>query len=181
MDRLRLFFIFLLIPVMFIACGNGSEKQNQQAYKTGLEIGNQAPDFTLANQDGNSITLSQYKGKNVILYFYPKDDTPGCTKEACSFRDDLTSFTDLNSVILGVSIDDSESHKKFVEKYNLNFILLADVDKKVSNLYHALSERGYSKRHTYLIDKNSVIQQVYTKVDVTQHSVEIIDFIKQNM
>lgn len=182
MNILNSFFICLIFATFFLSCGNqtagkGSEKNKPQE----LTIGVQAPDFTLADQNGNMHTLSSYKGKNVVLYFYPKDDTPGCTKEACSFRDGLTIFKDLNTVILGVSVDDPESHQKFIDKYKLNFTLLSDVDKNVSKAYNALNMIGFSKRHTFLIDKEGVIKQIYRKVNVEQHSQEIRNFIKQNM
>jgi len=96
-----------------------------------IEVGKKAPDFSLLNQDGKKISLKDYLGKKVVLYFYPKDDTSGCTKEACNFRDEFPKFTKTKSVILGVSPDSVKSHKKFAEKYDLNFDLLADEEKKV--------------------------------------------------
>ncbi len=175
-----------LIAVMVVGSSIGCGKQtsnenNEEQVQQQLTVGVSAPNFTLADQDGKSHTLSDYKGKNVVLYFYPKNDTPGCTKEACAFRDDLAVFNNLNTVILGASVDDSESHKKFTDRYELNFTLLADVEKKVSESYGTLSIIGISKRQTFLIDKEGVIRHIYRDVNIEEHSKEIAEFIKQNM
>lgn len=178
-------FISYLCSTILIGCigesNRAADKSSNDKEEKELIVGSKAPDFSLADQNSKMHKLSDYKGKNVVLYFYPKDDTPGCTKEACSFRDDLSIFTDLNTVVLGVSVDNPESHKKFIEKNNLNFTLLADVEKKVTKLYNTLNIVRISKRHTFLIDKEGIIRQVYTDVDVNQHSKEITDFIKKNM
>lgn len=127
-----------------------------------------AQDFTLPDQDGKMHKLSDYLGKWVVLYFYPEDDTPGCTTEACSFRDNLYKLTYLGVVILGVSPDSVESHKKFHEKYRLNFTILADPEKKVHDAYHITS------RTTYLIDPEGEIKKVYEKVHPEKHVEEIL-------
>jgi peroxiredoxin Q/BCP len=119
------------------------------------------------------------RGKNAILYFYPKDDTPGCTKEACSFRDDLSQFKNLNTEILGVSTDDIESHKGFQIKYSLNFTLLADPDKKVTTLYGVKTLFGVAERVTFVIDRDGVIRKIYPRVDVSHHSEELLQFVRQ--
>ncbi len=112
------------------------------------EVGKKAPDFTLLNQDGKKISLKDFKGKKIVLYFYPKDNTSGCTKEACSFRDDFPKFKKTDAVILGVSPDSVSSHKKFAEKYNLPFNLLADEDKKIVQLYDVWKEKSmYGKKY----------------------------------
>ena len=145
-----------------------------------LEVGKKAPSFKLKNQDGKIVSLDDLKGKKVILYFYPKDDTPGCTREACNFRDDLPEFTGLNAVILGVSPDTVESHKKFKVKYSIPFDLLADADKAVCELYEVWKEKNnYGKklmgveRTTYIIDEKGVIKKIFNKVKVDGHNEEL--------
>lgn len=147
----------------------------------GLPIGENAPDFTLNDAAGKSHSLSDYRGRYLVLYFYPKDDTPGCTKEACHFRDDLSQLEKLGAKVIGVSVDSSESHGKFAEKYKLPFTLLADTDGKVADSYHALSNFfivKIAKRHTFLIDADGKIKKIYTNVNVSSHSQQIIDDLK---
>ena len=141
-------------------------------------LNKQAFDFSLIADDGNPFTLSSLKGKKIILYFYPKDDTPGCTKEACSFRDDLTTLGKIGAKVVGVSVDDSDSHSKFASKYHLPFPLLADQDGKVAKSYGALTNLlllKIAKRYTFLIDPKGKIAKVYLSVDTSRHSKEIID------
>ena len=140
-----------------------------------------AADFTLPDQDGKEHTLSDYRGKWVVLYFYPKDDTPGCTTEACNFRDNITRLTDMGVVVLGVSKDSVKSHKKFEDKYHLNFTLLSDEDKKVIQAYHAWGKKKFmgkefegTLRTTYLIDPQGEIKKVYENVNPGQHIKEIL-------
>ena len=141
-----------------------------------IKVGDNAPDFVLENSEGNKARLSDFKGKKVVLYFYPKDDTPGCTKEACDFRDSLKRLKSMNVEVLGVSNDDIESHKKFAEKYHLNFRLLADVDKKASQAYGVYEEKekfgnkywGIT-RSTFLIDEEGSIKKIFYKVNPEQH------------
>ena len=151
-----------------------------------LEPGTEAPDFTLQDQNGESHTLSSYKGNPVVLYFYPRDDTPGCTTEACNFRDDYSAYLDAGVTILGVSADDVESHAKFVNKFELPFTLLADVDKKVVHDYGAWGEKSmYGKtyegilRVSYLIDGDGHIAKVYPKVKPADHSAEVLKDISE--
>jgi peroxiredoxin Q/BCP len=133
-----------------------------------------APNFTLSSHDGRTVSLADYKGKkNVILYFYPKDDTPGCTKEACTFRDDIEIFKNADTEILGVSTDTIKSHQKFVDKFKLNFPLLADDKKEVTKRYGALGLTGSAKRMTFLIDKNGILKKIIAKVKVDGHSQEL--------
>lgn len=143
-----------------------------------LSVGGKAPDFYSHDQDGNEVRLSHYRGKPVVLYFYPKDDTPGCTKEACNFRDNNSLYEENGVKVLGVSIDDAASHKRFQEKYNLNFTLLADDSKEISRKYGALAE-GYDKRVTYIIDGEGKVAYVYPKVDPEQHSVQVMNKLKE--
>ncbi|HLC72447.1 MAG TPA: thioredoxin-dependent thiol peroxidase [Candidatus Nanoarchaeia archaeon] len=147
-----------------------------------LKAGDKAPDFSAKDTQGNAITLSSCKGKPVVLYFYPKDDTPGCTKEACSFRDDYTQYKKKGIVILGVSTDDQESHQQFTKKYNLPFPLLVDTDKTIVNRYGVYGEKKmYGKKYlgtnrtTFLIDKEGKIQHIFKKVNVDEHSKEILE------
>jgi len=144
-----------------------------------VQEGDIAPEFTLFSQEGTEISLSDYKGKkNVILYFYPKDDTPGCRKEACTFRDDIQQFKNADTEILGVSTDTVKSHQKFVNKYQLNFVLLADDNKEVVKQYGVGSLFGTASRMTYLIDKNGVIKKIFSKVKVDGHSAELQEALK---
>jgi peroxiredoxin Q/BCP len=147
-----------------------------------LKVGDKAPDFTLASSDGSKISLSDFKGKKVILYFYPKDDTPGCTKEACSFRDDMDAFERRKAIVLGVSADDLKSHQKFAQKYSLPFPLLSDVEKKVVRAYGVWKQKSlYGKefmgieRTTFIIDGRGRIAHVFPKVKVDGHSKDILD------
>jgi len=141
----------------------------------GLKVGDQAPDFAAAASDGSTVRLKDYDGKaNVVLYFYPKDDTPGCTKEACGLRDTITELTGLNATVFGVSFDSVESHKKFIEKYRLPFVLLADTDKKVAVAYGAATEVSpVASRMTFIIDKTGKIAYVNPKVNPTTHAAEV--------
>ena len=143
-----------------------------------LKIGDAAPDFNLIDQNGKEHKLSDYFGEKIVVYFYPKDDTPGCTKEACSIRDNFTQFKENNIIVFGISYDSPRSHKKFAEKYNLPFILLSDSAKSVARLYNS---KGLfmAKRNTFLIDKEGKILKIYKKVDVSTHTENILnDFSK---
>ncbi|MCI0529917.1 MAG: thioredoxin-dependent thiol peroxidase [Nitrospira sp.] len=151
-----------------------------------LKEGEQAPDFSLPSSEGRNISLKDFKGKkSVVLYFYPKDDTPGCTKEACGFRDMIRQFEAKDSMILGVSLDDESSHKKFIQKYSLPFTLLSDVDHQMSTAYGVYKEKNmYGKtywgieRTTFVIDKAGRIAKIFPKVKVDNHISEVLDFIK---
>lgn len=142
------------------------------------QVGQPAPPFSLPDQTGKVHTLTEKKGGWVVLYFYPKDDTPGCTQEACEFRDDLHKLTALGAQVLGVSVDDSASHAEFAKKYHLPFPLLADKDGAVAARYGALMNLGlikFARRYTFLIDPQGKIAKTYLKVDTSRHSKEIID------
>jgi len=142
--------------------------------KNDLNIGDKAPDFTLVDQDSTEHTLSEYFGKKIVVYFYPKDDTPGCKKEACSIRDNYALFEENDIVVFGLSYDSPTSHKKFAEKYDLPFTLLSDTDKSVAKLY---GSDGFlmAKRNSFLIDINGKIFKIYKNVDVTSHTSNILD------
>jgi thioredoxin-dependent peroxiredoxin len=140
-------------------------------------VGSAAPDFTLNSQDGKAISLHDFKGKWVVLYFYPKDMTSGCTIEAHNFQRDLEKYNAKNAVILGVSVQDEKSHQEFCAKESLTFKLLADTNKQVSEEYGSIMNFGVtqlSARHTFLIDPNGVIRKVWTDVDVKKHSDEVL-------
>ena len=142
-----------------------------------LVTGQAAPDFNLVDQNGENHSLANYRGQWVILYFYPKDDTPGCTKEACAFRDEYKAITAKNSQVLGVSVDDQASHEKFAEKYSLPFPLLVDADGAVAKQYGSLRSLGFikfAKRHTFIIDPEGNIAVIYRDVDPNNHSQEIL-------
>ncbi len=150
-----------------------------------IEEGKKAPAFTLPDSDGNKVSLKDFKGKKVVLYFYPKDNTSGCTKEACSFRDNLPDFKKLEAVILGVSPDSQKSHQKFRDKYELPFTLLSDEDKTVLEKYGVWQEKKmYGKsymgvvRTTYVIDEDGKILKVFPKVKVDGHTEEVLKVIE---
>lgn len=141
-----------------------------------------APDFTLNNQEGTPVSLKDYKGKKVVLYFYPKDQTPGCIKEACSFRDNMETFQNKNTIVLGVSIDSEKSHQNFINKQSLNFTLLSDPEKVLAQAYGVWGEKKmYGRtymgifRKTFLIDEKGIITKIYDKVNVTNHAIDIIN------
>ena len=147
-----------------------------------LKVNDLAPDFNLPDVDGKKVSLSDFRGKRVVVYFYPKDDTPGCTKEACAFRDDYSLYAKNDIVIIGISKDASASHRKFIDKYELPFILLSDVDKKSMISYGAWGEKNmYGKitvgviRKTFLIDSEGKIIKIYGRVRVPGHSDKILE------
>ena len=145
-----------------------------------LNEGDTAPDFELKDTEGNTVKLSDFRGKKVVLYFYPRDDTPGCTIEACNFRDDLGKFKAKNTVILGFSLDDSSSHRKFAEKYKLPFTLLCGT-KEVAEKYGAYGDKGIFgfgiKRTTVIIDEKGKVAKVFEKVKPQGHSEEVLSSI----
>ncbi|MFD2212078.1 thioredoxin-dependent thiol peroxidase [Virgibacillus halophilus] len=153
-----------------------------------VEIGKQAPDFKLQNQEGETVSLRGFRGKNVVLYFYPKDMTPGCTTEACDFRDHHESFQDVDAVILGVSPDPASRHQKFMEKHDLPFMLLADEDHEIAEKYGVWklkknfgNEYYGIERSTFIIDKNGIVQQEYRKVSVKGHVEAALAYIRENL
>ncbi|NQT25500.1 peroxiredoxin [candidate division KSB1 bacterium] len=142
-------------------------------------IGKPAPDFTLMDQDGVNHTLSDYMGQWVLVYFYPKDDTPGCTVEACTFRDNYRDFEKVKMKVFGISADDAKSHKKFTEKYHLPFSLLADIDAIVMELYGVkIPDAKKAKRHSFLIDPQGKVKKIYDNVTPADHPDEILYDLK---
>ncbi len=147
-----------------------------------LKAGGIAPDFNLSDAEGKNVSLSDFKGKKIVLYFYPKDDTPGCTKEACSFRDVYDKILAKGAVVIGISADNAESHKNFKKKYNLPFHLLSDMEHKIIEAYGAWGDKTYqgkvSKgiiRSTYIIDEKGVISEVFPRVTPDNHAAEVIE------
>jgi peroxiredoxin Q/BCP len=143
-----------------------------------LAVGTPAPAFALKDQDRRTHTLADYRGRWVVLYFYPKDDTPGCTTEACNFRDDLPALRALGVQLLGVSLDSSASHAEFAKKYSLPFPLLADEDGQVARAYGALRALGpftCAKRHTFIVDPDGKIARIYRDVDPASHSRQVME------
>ena len=156
-------------------------KPSSPASMKQLKIRQKAPAFSLPNQDGKIVSLSDYKGKKVVLYFYPKDDTPGCTKESCAFRDGIDEIHDIGAEVIGVSADSVESHKKFSKKYNLNFPLLSDESKKMIHSYGVWKEKSlYGRkfmgieRTTFIIDESGKINEIFHKVKVARHLEEVL-------
>jgi len=146
-----------------------------------LKEGDQAPDFTASTQDGKTVALADFKGRNVVLYFYPRDDTPGCTKEACGFRDAFAQFKNKAVIVLGVSTDTAKSHGKFAAKFNLPFPLLADEDKRIVQAYGVWGEKKFmgrkymgTHRVTFLIGPDGRIQKIWPKVKPEEHVAEVL-------
>jgi len=167
---LRQFFVSVLLVFFFMSS------------LAGLSIGNQAPNFILKDQNNLSHNLNDYKGSWVILYFYPKDDTPGCTTQACDFRDAVERIISSRSIVFGVSLDSVESHKRFAEKNNLPFSLLSDQDGNVSKAYDSLSSFisfKASKRNTFIIDPEGKIAKIYLSVNPSTHSQMVLNDLNQ--
>lgn len=147
-----------------------------------LEIGQMAPDFTAKDQNGSDITLSQYRGKKIILYFYPKDSTPGCTAQACNLRDNYSRLLDEDYVVLGVSTDTEKRHQNFIQKYDLPFPLIADTDQAVHSLYGTWQlKKNYGReymgtvRTTFIIDETGKISSIISKVKTKEHTQQILE------
>ena len=146
-----------------------------------LSTGDPAPDFTLSDADGNPVSLSDFKGQKVVLYFYPKDDTPGCTKEACGFRDAQDDYMEANAVVIGVSPDSEKSHQRFRDKYDLPFLLLADPERQAIEAYDVWKEKNmYGKKYmgversTFIIDEDGILVQILRKVKVDGHVQSVL-------
>lgn len=151
------------------------------AQKKSLKPGQPAPDFKLTDQHGKTHTLADSQGKWLALYFYPKDDTPGCTKQACAFRDGLQELTDLGAEVIGVSVDDTNSHADFAKKYHLQFPLLADTTTETTARYHSLINLGvikFARRNTFLIDPQGKIARIYLSASTARNSTDVINDLK---
>jgi len=146
-----------------------------------LKEGDKAPDFTVTDGDGKTVRLKDFRGKKIVLYFYPKDDTPGCTKEACAFRDSYSKFRKRGIEVLGVSLDSEKSHQKFAKKYDLPFRLLADTDRAISEEYGTYGEKKFmgrtymgNHRMTFLVDEKGKIKKIFSKVKPEEHAEEVL-------
>lgn len=171
-----LIFLILLMSFMLSMTLFGKNEDKRE-----LKVGDKAPDFSLKDDSGKVRTLSDFEGKRVVVYFYPKNDTPGCTKEACSFRDNYDMFAKEDIVVLGISYDSVESHQKFKEKYNLPFILLSDEKKEVAKLYNASGGlmNLFAKRMTYMLDEQGKIIHIFENVAVTEHADDVMQVYKE--
>ncbi len=168
MNRLTVFFLALVLVSVFAAAADSGQPP---------AVGSPAPTFSLPNQEGSPISLDQFKGKWVVLYFYPKDFTSGCTVEAHNFQRDIDKYTQKNAVILGVSVDTVDSHKGFCAKEGLNFKLLSDSSHEVTQKYGSVMEYNgmvLSARNTFLIDPSGVVKKVYLKVNPSSHSDQVL-------
>jgi peroxiredoxin Q/BCP len=150
-----------------------------------LKAGDKSPDFNLTSDQGDEVSLKQFRGKRVVLYFYPKDNTPGCTRESCDFRDSITTIEKAGAVVLGVSLDDQTSHQKFIKKYDLPFTLLCDTEKTMSKAYGVYKEKSlYGRkfwgieRTTFIIGKDGKIEHVFRKVKVDNHRDEVLEALE---
>ncbi len=162
-----LFFVSLFVLLFFSVKGSK------------LKVGDIAPDFTLEDAFGNKYTLSSYRGKSpVVIYFYPKANTPGCTKQACGIRDEWSKFEQIGVPVFGISVDSKKSLKKFIDKYSLNFPLLSDETKEVCKAYGVLNLLGFASRVTFIVDKEGRIAHVIDKVDVETHAKEVLELVK---
>lgn len=173
--------IFIVAFMQHAFTQKEENKQNNKSDMANLKVGEPAPDFTAKNQDGKEIKLSSFKGKKVILYFYPKDDTPGCTAEACNLRDNYDDLTKRGFEVIGISPDDEKSHGKFIAKYNLQFNLIADTSKVILKQYGAWGlKKMYGKeyegvlRTTYVIDEQGKIEKIIEKVDTGNHAEQML-------
>jgi peroxiredoxin Q/BCP len=170
--------VFVLVAVLAIAAASGLSSSANSAPAVGVA----APDFTLNSQEGKPVSLHDFKGKWVVLYFYPKDFTTGCTIEAHNFQRDLAQYEQKNAVIVGVSVQDEDSHQKFCTKEGLSFKLLADTKQEVSTQYDSVmtyNDAKYSARHTFLIDPQGKVQKVWLEVKPDKHSEEVLAALTQ--
>jgi peroxiredoxin Q/BCP len=169
--------VFVVVAIIFLA-----PRLFSGARAAAPGPGSTAPEFSLASQEGGSVSLKDYRGSWVVLYFYPKDQTSGCTREAHNFQVDQPKYAERHAVVLGVSVDSVDSHKKFCAKEGLNFKLLADTNGKVSKTYGSLTNLGvvkFAARHTFLIDPSGKVAKAYTSVDPVRHSEEVLAALDQ--
>lgn len=165
--------VLIMILLISANCGGG-DKDGSIANSAILKEGDISPDFTLPADDGRQIRLSDFLGKDVVIYFYPKDQTPGCTKEACGFRDAMTEYAKRGVTVFGVSVDAVESHQAFKAKENLNFTLLSDISKDVTRHYGVLNERGMARRVTFLVGRDGRIVKIFRDFDPAGNASQIL-------
>ena len=168
--------LFILVILIYVW------RKKTSASAASLEIGQVAPDFSLPDQAGKTHTLADYSGRWLALYFYPRDDTPGCTKQACAFRDDLDNIAALDADVVGISVDDTESHAGFANKFNLRFPLLADNTGETTRRYHSLINLGVvkaAKRNTFLIDPQGKIAKIYFSASPSRNATDVINDLKE--
>jgi thioredoxin-dependent peroxiredoxin len=177
MKRLIKILVLMSLNLIFMINVIGQKKQDE------IKLGSDVPVFSLPDQDGKIFNLKDYTGKkNLVIYFYPKDDTPGCTKEACSFRDQYRDFVDNNAMVIGISAQNPESHRKFISKYNLNFTLLCDEDGKVKNMFGAKNSLGglLPARITYVVNKQGKIIYIFSsQTEPAKHVDEALRILKE--
>ena len=173
-----------MLPEDFFSILLGKRKRNKLMAKE-LNIGDKAPTLSLPDQSGEPVSLKDFMGKQVVLYFYPKDDTPGCTKESCDFRDSITPIKKAGAVILGVSLDGKESHQKFIKKFDLPFTLLSDEEAAVSKAYGCYKEKNmYGRKYwgiersTFVIDQAGKLKAIFRKVKVDGHAADVLAAVK---
>ena len=142
-----------------------------------ISVGKKAPNFKYIDSDGNLLSLSDHKGQKVLIYFYPRDNTPGCTKQACSLRDSMDDLLEKNIKVIGVSKDSEKSHANFKSKFNLNFDLVPDPDKKIISSYGVLNEKGSANRKSFLVDEQGKILFIWDKVKAASHGEEVLSFL----
>jgi peroxiredoxin Q/BCP len=175
--------LLLIVIVAGLVVAGGAYRMVSASSEKAPAVGAVAPDFTLNSQEGKPVSLGEYRGKWVVLYFYPKDFTSGCTAEAHNFQRDLAQYEEKNAVILGVSVDSADSHQKFCAKEGLNFKLLADTEHKVSEEYgsiiNVLGVKKLSARHTFLVNPQGVIVKEYMDVEPAKHSEEVLAALKE--
>ncbi len=172
-----------LLAFLVVACGRESSATkgtgSTEAPATGeLAIGSPAPDFSSIAHDGTKLVLSELRGKHVVLYFYPKDETPGCTKEACAFRDAWKELEAKGVVLVGVSTDDLESHRRFAERHKLPFHLVSDADGSIAKAYGVPNRMGFLGRQTFVIGPDGKLKKIYRSVDVTKHAAEVLEDVR---
>ncbi|MBW2263304.1 MAG: peroxiredoxin [Deltaproteobacteria bacterium] len=173
----------MIVSLALASCGPRLDAK-EVAQGRRIAAGDQAPDFTLASSEGDEVSLEDLRGRPVVLYFYPKDETPGCTKQACSFRDNMEEFEKLDATVLGISLDTTESHEKFKKSHRLNFPLLSDPGGRAVTAYGAWKARSKRlsafsiDRSTFVIDTEGVIRRIWRDVDVAGHADEVLAFVK---
>lgn len=172
----------LALSLMTTACGGSQgpapDKETQKGPEA-VATAKHAPPFSAQDQTGAVRTLEEFKGKHVVLFFYPKDGTPGCTKEACAFRDRWSEFEAMGAQVLGVSMDDVASHKAFADEENLTFPLLADTDGKIAKAYDVSTMLGMAHRTTFIIDKSGIIRRIFPDVDPAVHAEEVMQTLRE--